>query len=134
MRPWQHLLEPLSGYLRLAERLLGPDGRDFAEAWNFGPADDDCKPVSHLVRRIAEGWRPEGAWHLSEGPHPHEAHFLKVDASKARARLGWERKLPLDRALDWTVDWYRRQNDGADARGLTLEQIERYEELEGASA
>lgn len=134
VRPWQHVLEPLSGYVRLAECLLGSEGRNFAEAWNFGPADDDCKPVSYLVRRIAQGWRPEGAWHLSDGPHPHEAHFLKVDASKARARLGWERRLPLNRALDWTVDWYRRQNDGADALSLTLEQIERYEDLEGASA
>ena len=131
VRPWQHVLEPLSGYISLAERLLAQDGRNYAEAWNFGPADEDCQPVSYLVRRIAASWRPKGAWHLSEGPHPHEAHFLKVDASKARARLGWKRRLPLDLALDWTAEWYNRHRDGEDVRDLTLEQIARYEGLQG---
>ncbi len=131
VRPWQHVLEPLSGYLRLAECLLGQDGRNYAEAWNFGPPDEDCRPVSYLVERIAANWRPEGAWHLSKGPHPHEAHFLKVDASKARARLGWHSRLSLDLALDWTTEWYRRQHDGEDVWGLTHDQIASYEGLQG---
>lgn len=126
-RPWQHVLEPLSGYLRLAESLAGADGADFSEGWNFGPADADCQPVARVVDRLAETWGMGAAWHLSAGPHPHEATFLKVDASKARARLGWDRRLRLDEALAWTSQWYRAQGEGAAAADLTLDQIARYE-------
>ena len=129
VRPWQHVLEPLSGYLRLAERLAGRDGDAFAEAWNFGPADADCRPVADVVAGLAQGWGGGASWRLSPGPHPHEATFLKVDASKARARLGWDRRLELGEALDWTGGWYRAQAQGADAASLSLDQIARYEAL-----
>ena len=129
IRPWQHVLEPLSGYLALAEALCGPDGARYAEGWNLGPADEDCRPVSEVVAGLARGWGKGATWRLSEGTHPHEATFLKVDASKARARLGWDRRLRLAEALDWTGAWYRAQGEGADARALTLDQIARYEAL-----
>ncbi|MBD8908911.1 CDP-glucose 4,6-dehydratase [Methylorubrum zatmanii] len=129
IRPWQHVLEPLAGYLRLAECLAGEDGTAFAEGWNFGPADEDCRPVSHLVERLARGWGGQAGWHLSQKTHPHEATYLKVDASKARARLGWDRRLTLDTALDWTAAWYRAAGGGADPRALAEAEIARYEAL-----
>ncbi len=129
IRPWQHVLEPLHGYLRLAEALAGDDGSACAEGWNFGPADVDCRPVAHIVDRLAKGWGSSAAWHQAEGTHPHEAGLLKVDASKAKARLGWAPRLDLDSALDWTADWYRRVAAGADAAAECEEQIARYEAL-----
>ncbi|HJQ55866.1 MAG TPA: CDP-glucose 4,6-dehydratase [Vineibacter sp.] len=129
VRPWQHVLEPLAGYLRLAERLASAEGRDFAEGWNFGPADADCRDVAYIADRLATAWGSGAAWQKNPGQHPHEASFLKVDASKARARLGWRPRLQLNDALDWTMDWYRAQLDGEDAARLCLAQIERYEAL-----
>jgi CDP-glucose 4,6-dehydratase len=127
VRPWQHVLEPLSGYLRLAEALAESNGGAASEAWNFGPADEDCQPVSVVVERLAHAWGGDAGWHLSTAAHPHEASFLKVDASKARARLGWAPRLRLPEALDWTVAWYREHAAGADAADLTRDQIARYE-------
>lgn len=129
IRPWQHVLEPLSGYLRLAECLAGAEGEQFGEAWNFGPAEEDCRAVSQVVERLMLTWGEGAAWHLSANQHPHEAAFLKVDASKARGGLGWDRRLHLDEALAWTADWYRRQSAGASAHDLTVRQIEAYEAL-----
>ena len=133
IRPWQHVLEPLSGYLRLAEALAGPGGDAAAEGWNFGPADEDCRPVSFIVDRLARSWGEAATWHLSTGTHPHEAHFLKVDASKARARLGWAPRLRLPDALDWTAAWYRDAAAGRDAAALTREQIARYEAMDATA-
>ena len=125
-RPWQHVLEPLCGYMLLAERLCA-SGQDFASAWNFGPAMDDVQPVSKVVQRLAEAWGPEASWHVTEGPHPHEAGLLAVDASLARRRLGWTPRLDLGQALDWTGRWYKNAASGADAAGLVESDIERYE-------
>ena len=132
-RPWQHVLEPLRGYIRLAEALSGSSGETFADSWNFGPADTDCKPVAYIVDRLAKGWGKDAAWHLSAGTHPHEAHFLKVDASKARARLGWAPRLDLDEALDWSIEWYGAVAEGADAAALCEVQIARYESRDDAT-
>ncbi len=129
VRPWQHVLEPINGYLVLAECLCGAGGETFAEAWNFGPADEDCRPVSYVLDRMANAWQGDARWHVSERQHAHEATFLKVDSSKARSRLGWDRRLRLDEALSWTADWYRRQGSGASARDLSVAQIEAYEHL-----
>ena len=129
VRPWQHVLEPLAGYLRLAECLAGTDGDRFAEGWNLGPADEDCRPVSDLVERLAQGWGDGARWHLSQKTHPHEATYLKVDASKARARLGWDRRLTLDTALAWTAAWYRAAASGAAPCALAEAEIARYEAL-----
>ncbi len=126
-RPWQHVLEPLAGYLTLAERLAAGDDRTrFAEGWNFGPAESDAVPVGELVATLARFWGGDAGWELDARPQPHEAHYLKVDASKARALLGWRPALGLADALEWTVDWYARQARGEDARALCLDQIARY--------
>lgn len=131
-RPWQHVLEPLSGYVALAELLCGDDGASLAEGWNFGPADRDCKPVDYVVDKLARLWGPSAAWHLSRTTHPHEAHLLKVDASKAQARLDWRPRLQLDEALAWTAEWYLGELSGHSARQLTHDQISRYEALSSA--
>ena len=124
IRPWQHVLEPLSGYLMLAERLWG-DG-DFAEGWNFGPDPTDARPVSHVVERITALWPGELAWDIDPGPHPHEAGFLALDSTKAREELAWAPRWDLDTALERIVEWHVGHRDGADLRALTLAQIERY--------
>jgi CDP-glucose 4,6-dehydratase len=126
-RPWQHVLEPLSGYLTLAER-LHTQGADVAEAWNFGPAMDDVAPVSAVVDHVTRLWGDGARWERVETNAGHEAGLLAVDAAKARARLGWAPRLRLTEALDWTVGWYRRHARGEAARGLVLHDIERYEE------
>ena len=126
-RPWQHVLEPLAGYLMLAERLAGPDGSTFAEAWNFGPAEPDALPVGAVVAIAARHWGAGAGWVGDGGPQPHEARHLKVDAAKARARLGWQPVLGLEEAVAWSVDWYRRQAAGEPARDLGQEQIARFE-------
>jgi len=127
-RPWQHVLEPLCGYLLLAEQLW-TSGQDFAEAWNFGPVLDDVQPVSHIVRQLAQAWGDGAAWQIAEGPHPHEAGFLAVDPSLARRRLGWRPRLRLEPALDWTARWYKQHAAGMDAARLVEADIERYEDL-----
>ena len=114
--------------LALAERLASrPDGAAFAEAWNFGPAEADAIPVGELVGIAARLWGEGAGWTLDKAAQPHEAHDLKVDASKARARLGWRPVLGIEEALGWTVDWYQRQARGESARTLCLDQIARYE-------
>jgi CDP-glucose 4,6-dehydratase len=129
-RPWQHVLEPLSGYLVLAERLHGSvaeNGPDVAEPWNFGPDGHDVRPVSAVADRIVALWGGDARWERSGEVGPHEAGLLALDASKARARLGWRPRLQLDEALAWTVDWHRRYQRGEDARALVLEQVQAYE-------
>lgn len=128
IRPWQHVLEPLAGYIALAERLSGPHGDGFAEGWNFGPPAQDCQPVSSVADRLAAVWGRGAGWHVSDTPGAHEATYLMVDASKAQARLGWQGRLGLAEALSWTAEWYRAQLDGAPALDLTLDQIERFEQ------
>ncbi len=126
VRPWQFVLEPLDGYLTLAER-LATGAREFQEGWNFGPQDDDAKPVSWVVERTASLWGNGASWEPDPGVHPHEDHMLKLDISKARSGLGWAPKVRLDTALEWTAEWYKALRDGRDARELTMEQIARYE-------
>lgn len=127
-RPWQHVLEPLYGYLSLAE-LLWDEGHEFAGGWNFGPADEDAVPVENVVSTLASLWGEPAGWTADPGPHPHEAHFLKLDSSKSRNQLQWRPRLDLQTALKWTIEWYKGATDEADARTLCLRQIESYEEL-----
>ena len=122
VRPWQHVLEPLSGYLLLAERLWADEA--FAEGWNFGPDPRDARPVRHIVERVTDLWPGELEWDLDPGPHPHEAGFLALDSAKARERLGWAPAWDLDAALLRIVEWHVGHRDGADLRALTLAQIE----------
>ncbi len=128
IRPWQYVLEPLRGYLMLAERLY-TEGEAFRGGWNFGPRDGDARPVQAIVDRMAEQWGEGAAWELDRGANPHEATYLKLDSSKATQLLGWRPVTTLDVTLDWLVAWYRGHRAGADLRALTLDQLSRYEEL-----
>jgi len=128
VRPWQHVLEPLRGYLMLGQALW-EDPEQFAAGWNFGPDDSDAQPVGDIVDRLRSMWG-EGAEAVSApGPHPHEASFLRLDCAKARSLLGWTPRLALEQALRWTMEWYKSVEDGTDPRTLTLDQIRRYEHL-----
>jgi len=125
VRPWQHVLEALGGYLMIAERLLTREPV-FADAWNFGPSEDDARPVSWIVSQVQAAWGGTSdpvPWH---GAVPHEAGLLRLDISKARALLGWRPSLPLGDALNWIVDWHKQVADGADARAVTAAQIQAY--------
>ncbi|MGZ5094999.1 MAG: CDP-glucose 4,6-dehydratase [Burkholderiales bacterium] len=124
-RPWQHVLEPLSGYLSLAEKLT-EDPHRHAGAWNFGPADDDVRPVSWIAEHLAKNWGKSAAWTADPGDHPHEAGYLKLDCSKARARLGWTPRLDLEVALSWITDWHRAHLAGDDMHRFSQQQIEHY--------
>ncbi len=126
IRPWQHVLEPLHGYMLLAERLLTRDPR-YATAFNFGPADDDAQPVGWIVERMTKFWGGTASWVLDPDPGVHEAGYLKLDASRARTELGWQPRLRLEQALLWLVDWYKAWQGGADMNAFTLEQIKSYE-------
>jgi CDP-glucose 4,6-dehydratase len=128
IRPWQFVLEPLRGYLDLAERLW-EDGADFVGAWNFGPDIEQIKPVSWIVEYLVEKWGEGASWILDEGEHPHEDHFLKLDTTKAKSLLDWTPRLPLPTVLDWIVEWYQGYANGEDVRDITHKQIERYENI-----
>ena len=123
-RPWQHVLEPLSGYLMLAERLC-IEGMPFAEAWNFGPSDEDARPVRWIVERLAEMQRGV-KWQCDETPQPHEAHYLKLDSSKAHNLLNWEPRWRLQAALQKTLEWHQAWRNGEDMHAMTLSQIDQY--------
>lgn len=124
-RPWQFVLEPLRGYLMLAERLIqNPQG--FMSGWNFGPTDTDVRPVSWIADELVRLWGDHAAWQLESAPQPHEAHALRLDASKAAACLKWQATLPLPEALKWIVAWYAAFQEGSDLHEFTLQQIERY--------
>ena len=131
-RPWQHVLEPLSGYLVLAQRLWS-DGAAFAEGWNLGPRDEDARPVEWIAERLVRQWGGDARWQLDGGAHPHEANYLKLDISKARARLGWQPRWHLAEALEHIVTWHRAWLAGDDVRALCLSQIDRYSDTPIAS-
>lgn len=125
-RPWQHVLEPLSGYLTLSESLY-TDGQTCAEGWNFGPHDDDARPVQWIVEHLVSHWGRGASWQLDGGEHPHEANYLKLDISKAKARLGWQPRWALQVALQASVDWHQQWLAGANMHAVTLGQINQYQ-------
>ena len=125
IRPWQHVLEPLHGYLTLAEK-LHDEGSAYAEGWNFGPSDDDAKPVQWIVEHLTRAWGEGAAWQLDTQPQPHEAHYLKLDCSKARMQLGWQPRWNLARALHSIIDWHKAMRQHADMRAICLSQIAEY--------
>ncbi len=124
-RPWQHVLEPLSGYLSLAEQLY-TQGQAFAEGWNFGPKVDDARPVQWIVEHMAKAWGNGASWQQDGGSHPHEANYLKLDISKARARLGWQPRWPLATALEHISSWHHAWLAHGDMHQLCLAQIQQY--------
>jgi CDP-glucose 4,6-dehydratase len=123
-RPWQHVLNPLSGYLALAERLW--DDPSAATAWNFGPDEGDARPVGAIVGRLDELWPGGLRWERDAGEHPHEARYLKVDSSRARARLGWRPRWGLEQALESIVEWYLALRDADDMRAVSLGQLDAF--------
>ena len=126
VRPWQHVLNPLSGYVCLAQR-LAESGQAFAEAWNFSPAVEEARPVSWLVEHLRRRWPGELSVEAAPGASdPHEARLVKLDASKARERLGWTPRWSLDRAVEAIVEWYEAYRDRRDLRAVTIDQIEAF--------
>jgi CDP-glucose 4,6-dehydratase len=125
VRPWQHTLEPLNGYMVLAEKLF-VGNKDFATAWNFGPEDEDAKPVGFILDEIRQIWDEKVNWQIADGEHPHETHLLKLDSSKSKNELGWKPKLSLPEALKLTSDWYKSFKNKENLIETTQKQIEFY--------
>ena len=130
IRPWQHVLEPLSGYLVLAEKLWS-EPEEYSESWNFGPSEEDAKPVHWVVQKALQSWGDNAGCDIQQGEHLHEATYLKLDSSKARARLGWSPKLGISEAIKYTINWYRRYHTGENVHRIILDQINDYEHLKG---
>ncbi len=124
-RPWQHVLEPLSGYLTLAEKLF-IEGQGFAEAWNFGPEEAGARPVQWIVEYLC-GQVPDAAWQCDASPQPHEANTLKLDSSKAKAQLGWRPRWNLQAALGMTLAWHQAWKQGSDLAVISAQHIQEYE-------
>jgi CDP-glucose 4,6-dehydratase len=127
LRPWQHVLNPLSGYLVLAQAVW--ESPEYASPWNFGPPDEDARPVAWIVSRMSDLWPEELRVTHDDGPHPHEARHLKLDSSRARAHLGWQPGWGLPEGLNALVEWYRRLRGGEDMRAVTLEQIRSFQQI-----
>jgi CDP-glucose 4,6-dehydratase len=125
-RPWQHVLEPLSGYLVLAQALY-QDGPKYMGAWNFGPRTEDAKPVKKVVDLLFSKWGSPASWEQDSGSHPHEAHSLSLNISKAYEQLGWSPKWSLDKAIDHIVSWHQAFHNKQDMRAISLSQINSYQ-------
>jgi len=126
IRPWQHVLEPLMGYLSLAEKMWG-NGPEFSESWNFGPNDDDAKPVEWIVNKMTDQWGDGATWKMDGHEHPHEAHYLKLDCSKAKSRLNWRPRWNIEQAIERIIAWHRAYLAGENMREITLKQIGGYQ-------
>jgi CDP-glucose 4,6-dehydratase len=126
IRPWQHVLEPISGYLLLAQKLY-ENGPGFSEGWNFGPVDEDAKSVQWIINKMTSFWGESAAWHLDAGKHLHEAHYLKLDCSKAKMQLGWQARWGLDETLQKIIVWHKAWLAGNCMKNHTLNEISNYE-------
>lgn len=127
VRPWQHVCEPLHGYLMLAEKMW-EDGNGFSGAWNFGPSEENVLPVSWIADYLCSRWGEKASWRQEGKTQLHEAGYLKLDCSKAIYKLGWLPRLSLTTALDWTMDWYRAYEAEADMREITKRDIALYQD------
>ncbi|SCW47102.1 CDP-glucose 4,6-dehydratase [Paenibacillus tianmuensis] len=130
IRPWQHVLEPLSGYLLLAERLTD-NGAKYAQGWNFGPGDDDAKPVERIVRQMCSDWGEDASYVFHKADSLHEAHYLKLDCSKAKLELGWHPRWNLQTAIGKITEWMRAFKEGRDIEEISFRQIEEYRRAGG---
>jgi CDP-glucose 4,6-dehydratase len=125
LRPWQHVLEPLQGYLQLAEKMYHQPAQ-YGEAWNFGPSEADVRSVQWLVEKIIQIWNTSITWKTTAEQQLHEAGYLKLDSSKAKTRLAWQPRWEINKALRETVQWYKAYQSGANMREITLSQIKQY--------
>ena len=125
IRPWQHVLEPLSGYLVLAQALF-EQGTEFSGAWNFGPQDSDARSVQDVVELLISQWSGPAAWRQDGALHPHEAHFLRLDCTKARQALNWRARWDLEKAIATIVEWQQAYSKGDDMLGIMRKQIDSY--------
>lgn len=126
IRPWQHVLDPLHGYMILAQELLAQHAK-FATAYNFGPSDEDIWPVERIATKLVQMWGSGAFWNHDSAPSVHEDHVLRLDASRARVELGWQPRLRIEAALEWTMEWYRAWKHGKDMADFTARQIAHYE-------
>ena len=124
-RPWQHVLEPLNGYLMLAESLF-TEGRRFAQSWNFGPEDKDCKTVKWMLDDLVKIWGNDASWVLEQTAQPHEANYLKLDCSKAKHELNWYPRWEISKVLEMIVNWHKSYSSGADMKNICLQEIKKY--------
>lgn len=126
IRPWQHVLEPLSGYLKLAE-LLFNNLNEYGEGWNFGPNELDARPVSWILNHMVDAWPNKASWTLDgHANHPHEASYLKLDISKAKSKLGWQPTWSLEESLKKIIDWHIAWLNKKDMQALSLKQINQF--------
>ena len=125
VRPWQHVLEPLSGYLSLSQQLY-ENGSVYAESWNFGPDDSDAKPVEWIVKKMCEKWGASASYGIDKGEHPHESSYLKLDCSKAKAELGWYPRWEIEMAIDKVIEWTKAYKNKQNLKEVCLKQIEEY--------
>jgi CDP-glucose 4,6-dehydratase len=126
-RPWQHVLEPLSGYLMLAESLF-TEGKRFAQSWNFGPGDKDCKSVKLILDDLVKIWGRDASWVLEQAAQPHEANFLKLDCSKAKFELNWNPRWEVSSALQMIVSWHKAFRSGLNMKDVCFEEIKNYDQ------
>lgn len=126
IRPWQFVLDALNGYLILAEKMW-KNGRDFSEAWNFGPKENDCKTVQWVLENMSSKWEEMFSWEKNSGNNPHESKILKLNCTKANKRLGWQTKLTVDETIQWTIDWYREYFNDSDMKIISENQIDKFQ-------
>ena len=131
IRPWQFVLEPLDGYLTLAEQLHA-NGNEYAESWNFGPNESDAQTVDWIVKKLSALWDSEVSWKVLPQSHPYESKYLKLDCSKAHQQLQWRPKLNLNTTLEWVIEWYRGYCNKSNLKELTEKQIKTYQNLKSS--
>ncbi len=125
-RPWQHVLDPLNGYLTLAEKLWS-SGSKFSESWNFGPLEKDEKPVKWIVKKLTEQYSKNIMWDTDNNASPHEENHLKLNCTKANSKLNWLPKLNIEQGIEWTFSWYKKYEEKDNMREVTEEQIKEFE-------
>jgi len=128
IRPWQHVLDPLNGYLTLAEKMWSA-GNEFSEAWNFGPTEEGEKSVKWITEKLTKQWSNHIKWDIDNDINPHEENSLRLNCMKANSRLSWRSKLNLEQGLDWVLEWYKQYKENNDMKKITEQQIEEFQKL-----
>jgi CDP-glucose 4,6-dehydratase len=128
IRPWQHVLDPLNGYLTLAEKMWSA-GNEFSEAWNFGPTEEGEKSVKWITEKLTKQWLNHIKWDIDNDINPHEENSLRLNCMKANSRLSWRSKLNLEQGLDWVLEWYKQYKENNDMKKITEQQIEEFQKL-----